>query len=157
MAIILTLIMFALFGGLTIWLHRVQNGAYIFAGVLAVVTLILLGATIHRFLFYKVLIGKEGFFYQTGMQNGIYYGYDKVEKAWISSGTAQNGFQEEYCNIEIENGPVIRFQFFYNDKKGIKYLIKQAEVCRSRETKGNNDARSEEYLIDGKVFAKVNS
>jgi len=155
MPMILTLIMFALFGGLTIWLYRVKNGAFLFTGALAVVTLILLGATIHRFLFYKVLIGKEGFYYQTGMKNGIYYIYEKVEKAWISSGTAQNGFQEEYCNIEIVNGSVIRFQFFYNDKKGIKYLIKQVEGCRSREMKENNDARSDEYLIDGNVHAKV--
>jgi len=56
---------------------------------------ILLGATICRFLFYKELIGKEGFYYQTGMKNGIYCIYEKVVKAWISSGTAQNGFQEE--------------------------------------------------------------
>ena len=155
MPMILTLIMFALFGGLSIWLYSVQNGAFLFTGALAVATLILLGATIHRFLFYKVFIGKDGFYYQTGRKNGIYYTYENVEKAWISSGIAQNGFQEEYCNVEIENGPVIRFQFFNNDKKGIKYLIKQAEVCRSREIKGNNHARSEEYLLDGKVFAKV--
>lgn len=71
MPMILTLIMFALFGGLTIWLHRVQNGAFLFTGALAVLTLILLGATIHRFLFYKVLIGKEGFYYQTGRKNTV--------------------------------------------------------------------------------------
>lgn len=152
---ILTLIMFALFGGLTIWLHNIQNGAFLFSGALAMVTLILLGATIHRFLFYKVLIGKEGFYYQTRRKNGKYYIYEDIEKAWISSGTAQNGFQEEYCNIEIENGSVIRFQFFYNDKKGIKYLIKQAEACRESDKKENRNKGSDEYLIDGKVFAKV--
>lgn len=70
MPMILTLIMFVLFGGLSIWLYRVQNGAFLFTGALAVVTLILLGATIHRILFYKVLIGKEGFYYQTGKKNG---------------------------------------------------------------------------------------
>ena len=155
MPMLLTSIMLILFGGLSIWLYRVQNGAFLFTGALAVATLILLGATIHRFLFYKVLIGKEGFYYQTGRKNGKFYNYEKVEKAWISSGTAQNGFQEEYCNIEIGNGPVIRFQFFDNDKKGIKYLIKRAEVYRNRELKENNDTRSEEYLIDGKVFAKI--
>lgn len=155
MPMLLTTIMFALFGGLTIWLYRAQNGAFIFTGALAVITLILLGATIYRLLFYKVLIGKEGFYYQTGIKNGIYYVYEKVGKVWLSSGTAQNGFEEEYCNITILNGPVIRFQFFCNDKKGIKYLIKQAEVCRNREMEENNDARSDEYLIDGTVFAKV--
>ena len=38
MPMILALIMFALFGGITIWLHRVQNGAFLFTGALAVVT-----------------------------------------------------------------------------------------------------------------------
>lgn len=152
---ILTLIMFTLFGGLSIWLHRIQNGAFLFSGALAAVTLILLGATIHRFLFFKVLIGKEGFYYQTKMKNGTYYEYQAVDKAWISSGTAQHGAKEDYCNIAISGGPVIRFQFFYNDKKGIKYLIKQAEFCRKSDKKENRDIGSDEYLIDGKTFAKV--
>ncbi len=155
MPMILTTIMFVLFAGLAFWLHKIQNGAVLFIGALAVVTLILLGATVYRFFCYKVLIGKDGFYYQTRMKNGTYYTYDTVNKAWISSGTAQNGAQEEYCNIEIVNGSVIRFQYFYNDKKGIKYLIKQVEGCRSREMKENNDARSDEYLIDGNVHAKV--
>jgi hypothetical protein len=152
MPMILAFIMFTLFGALAVWLYKIQNGAFIFAGVLAAVMFILLLATVHRFLFYKVFIGKEGFYYQTGMNNGRFYAYEMVEKAWISSGTAQHGAQEEYCVIEISGGPVIRFQFFYNDKKGIKYLIKQVEVNRSR--KENIALETEEYLIDGKVFVK---
>jgi len=149
---ILTFIMYVLFGGLAIWLYKIQNGAFIFTGALAVVTLILLGATVYRIFFYKVLIGKDGFYYQTRMNNGTYYAYETVKKAWISSGTAQHGAQEEYCIIEIISGIVIRFQFFYNDKKGIKYLIKQVEACRSRND--NITSESEEYLIDGKAFGK---
>lgn len=152
MPMILAFIMFALFGALAVWLYKIQNGAFIFTGVLATVMFILLLATVHRFLFYKVFIGKDGFYYQTGMNNGRFYAYEMVEKAWINSGTAQHGAQEEYCVIEISGGPVIRFQFFYNDKKGIKYLIKQVEVNRSR--KENIALETEEYLIDGKVFAK---
>ena len=152
MPMILTFIMFVLFGSLALWLHKIQNGAFIFAGMFAAVILILFIATVYRFLFYKVFIGKDGFYYQTGMNNGTYYVYENVEKAWISSGTAQHGAQEEYCIIEITGRPVIRFQFFYNDKKGIKYLIKQVEACRNRND--NNTSESEEYLIDGKAFGK---
>ena len=150
---ILSFLMLVVFGGLAIWLHHEKNGAFVFLGVLAAVMLLVFAATVHRFLFYKVLIGKEGFYYQTGMRNGTYYAYESVEKAWISSGTAQHGAEEEYCNIEIAGGPVIRFQFFYNDKKGVKYLIKQSEVCRSRDE--SYDVQSGEYLIDGKVFSRV--
>ena len=152
MPMILTFIMFLLFGDLAIWLHKIQNGAFIFVGMFAAVILILFFATVHRFLFFKVFVGKEGFYYQTGMKNGTYYAYEKVEKAWISSGTAQHGAQEEYCIIEITGRPVIRFQFFYNDKKSIKYLIKQVEACRNRND--NITSESEEYLIDGKAFGK---
>ncbi len=152
MPMILTFIMFVLFGGLALWLHKIQNGVFILAGMLAAVILILFIVTVYRFLFYKVFIGKNGFYYQTGMNNGTYYAYETVEKAWISSGTAQHGAQEEYCVIEIAGGPIIRFQFFYNDKKGIKYLIKHAEDNRSRND--NITSESEEYLIDGKVFGK---
>lgn len=73
MPIVLSFIMFALFGGLALWLHSEQNGAYIFAGLLAAVMLIVLAATVFRFLFYKVLIGRDGFYYQTVPSNGKYY------------------------------------------------------------------------------------
>lgn len=156
MPMILTFMMLVLFGGLAFWLHKIQNGAFIFVGMFAAIILILFFATVHRFLFYKVFIGKDGFYYQTRMKNGTYYEYESVDKAWLSSGTAQHGAQEDYCNIAISGGPVIRFQFFYNDKKAIKYLIKQVEVYKDRdENKNYYSAGSEEYLIDGKVFAKV--
>ena len=122
---IVSLLMLAVFGGLTIWLYRTQKGAFLFTGVLSAVMLLLLVATVHRFLCYKVLIGKDSFYYQTRLKNGRYYEYQEIEKAWISSGTAQNGAQEEYCNIEVSGEDVIRFQFFYNDKKGVRYLIKR--------------------------------
>ena len=51
-----------------------------------------------RSTFYKVLIGTDGFYYQTGIGNGRYYNYSDIEKAWISSGTAQNGHEEQRKN-----------------------------------------------------------
>ena len=55
MPMILTFMMLVLFGGLAIWLHKIQNGAFIFVGMFAAIMLILFGATVHRFLFYKIL------------------------------------------------------------------------------------------------------
>ena len=78
---------------------------------------------IYRLLFYKVLIFDEGFYYQTSINNGKYYTYDDVEKAWINSGRSQNGEQGEYCNIALYNKKMIRFRVFYNDKKSVAYLI----------------------------------
>lgn len=154
MPVVLTLIMFAAFGGLTAWLYSTENGAFIFTGLLSAILLVLVIATGYRLAFFKVLIGKDGFFYQTGPSNGRFYNYSDVENAWINSGEAQNRAQEDYCNIEISGIPVIRFQFFYADEKGVNYLIKRIEVSANKESAERRNEKAE-YLIDGKVFGKT--
>ena len=154
MPVILTVIMFAVFGGLTAWLYSTDNGAFIFTGLFSAILLALVIATGYRLVFYKVLIGKDGFYYQTGPSNGKFYNYAEVEKAWVNSGEAQNRAQEDYCNIEIPGVPVIRFQFFYADEKGVNYLIKRIEATANKETAESRKEKAE-YLIDGKVFGKT--
>lgn len=154
MPVILTLIMFAAFGGLTAWLYNTDNGAFIFTGLFSAILLALVIATIYRLAFFKVLIGKDGFYYQTGPSNGKFYNYAEVEKAWINSGEAQNRAQEDYCNIEIPGIPVVRFQFFYADSKAVNYLIKRIESNANMEAAERRN-EEEEYLIDGKVFGKT--
>lgn len=154
MPIILTLMMFTVFGGLTAWLYSSNNGAFIFTGLFSAILLALVIATCYRLAFFKVLIGKDGFYYQTGPSNGKFYNYAEVEKAWLNSGEAQNRAQEDYCNIEIPGIPVIRFQFFFADEKAVNYLIKRIESTANMEAaEGRNE--KEEYLIDGKVFGKT--
>lgn len=154
MPVVLTLIMFAGFCGLTAWLYNTDNGAFIFTGLFSAILLVLVIATVYRLAFFKVLIGEDGFHYQTGPSNGKFYNYTEVKKAWINSGEAQNRVQEDYCNIEIPGIPVIRFQFFYADEKGVNYLIKRIEATANEETKERRNKMAE-YLIDGKVFAKT--
>lgn len=149
--VILTFFMFAVFGGITAWLYIIDNGAFILTGAFSSILLILLIATVYRLIFYKVLIGKDGFYYQTGINNGKFYNYTEVKKAWINSGEAQNRANEDYCNIEISGIPVIRFRFFYADSKGIDYLVKRIETSTTKEKNKENA----EYLIDGKVFGKT--
>lgn len=152
--VILTFLMFGLFGGLTLWLYRKNNGAVIFTGIISALTVLVLILTIYRLLFYKVLISNEGFYYQTGIGNGKYYNYTDVEKAWISSGRSQNGGQGEYCNIALYNKNVIRFPFFHNDEKGVDYLIKRANAD-TQSMRTNTLIEKDDYLIDGKVFGKT--
>ncbi len=152
--VILTFLMSGLFGGLTLWLHRTNNGAVIFTGIFTVLMVLVLILTIYRLLFYKVLISEEGFYYQTGISNGKYYSYTDVEKAWISSGRSQNGGQGEYCNVALYNKKVIRFPFFYNDEKGVDYLIKRANAD-TQSTRTNTLKEKDDYLIDGKFFGKT--
>lgn len=148
--VILTLFMFAIFGGLTGWLYSANNGAFLFTGLFSAILLALVIATAYRLAFFKVLIGKDGFYYQTGPGSGGYYDYTQVEKAWAHSGEAQNRAQEDYCNIEIPGLPVIRFRFFYDDEKAVSYLIRRIEAAAK-----TNAAEKEKYLIDGKVFGKT--
>lgn len=154
MPVVLSFIMFALFGGLTIWLRNTNNGAFIFTGILTAVMLLVLLLTVHRLMFYKVHIGNDGFYYQTSISNEKYYAYTDIEKAWISSVTAQNGGQEQYCNIAAYGETVIRVQFFYNDEKGVEYLIKRVKAAKQRKS-SVEFAEKDEYLIDGKVFGKT--
>lgn len=154
MPVILTVIMFAVFGGLTAWLHITNNGAFIFTGLFSAILLALVIATSYRLAFYKVLIGEDDFYYQTGPSNGKLYRYSEVEKAWVNSGEAQNRAQQDFCNIEIPGIPVIRFQFFYADEKAVDYLIKRIKASAGKETAENKDNEAE-YLIDGKVFGKT--
>ena len=152
--VILTVLMFVVFGGFTAWLYSTNNGAFIFTGLFSAILLALVIATVYRLAFFKVLIGKDGFYYQTGPSNGKFYNYAEVENAWLNSGEAQNRAQEDYCNIEIPGVPVIRFQFFYADEKGVNYLIKRIEATANKETAESRKEKAE-YLIDGKVFGKT--
>ena len=152
--VILTVLMFVVFGGFTAWLYSTNNGAFIFTGLFSAILLALVIATVYRLAFFKVLIGKDGFYYQTGPNNGKFYNYAEVEKAWINSGEAQNRAQEDYCNIEIPGIPVIRFQFFFADEKAVNYLIKRIEVSACEEFTEDRNEKTE-YLIDGKVFGRT--
>ena len=154
MPVILTLIMFSLFGGLTAWLYSASNSAFIFTGLFSAILIALVFATGYRLAFYKVLIGKDGFYYQTGPGNGKFYKYAEVEKAWVNSGEAQNRAQQDFCNIEIPGIPVIRFQFFYADEKAVNYLIRRIEASEGKSVPKANGENAE-HLINGKVFGKT--
>ena len=99
--VVLTAVMFAVFGGLTAWLYSTHNGACIITGAFSVILLVLLLATLWRRAFFKVLIGKDGFCYKTRPGRNLSCSYARVQKAWVSSGQAQNRAQQQFCNIQI--------------------------------------------------------
>ena len=153
LAVLLTLLMFGIFGGVTLWLYRTHNGACIFTGILTALTALILLLSIYRLVFYKVLIFEEGFYYQTGIGNGRYYAYTDVEKAWVSSGQSQDGRQGAYCHIALYHQKVIRFPFFYADEESVEYLVQLANT--DTQTKETNAVKEkDEYRMDGKTFGK---
>lgn len=147
--VILSLVMVVLFGGLSIWLKKSENGAFLFTGLLTAAMFAAFLAAAYRALFYKVLIGREGFYYQSHPGNGRYYDYRELSKAWISAGKDISGTKSEFCSFETPDGQVIRFPFYYADRKAVRYLVKRtAEEAEYRE------ATKQEYRIDGKAYGK---
>ena len=61
MPVILTLIMFMVFGGLTAWLYGTDNGASIFTGLFSIILLALVITTGYRLVFLRCLLTKMDF------------------------------------------------------------------------------------------------
>lgn len=152
--VILMVIMTLLFGSLTIWTYKTNNSVSTLLCVFTLLMLFVFILTVHRLLFFKVLIGLDGFYYQTHIGNGKFYTYKDVEKAWISSGKTQNGIVEHYCNISLKGNKVIRIPFQVSDEKGVNYLIKKV-TTNTNSLKSSKTEKTDTYVINGKAFGKA--
>ena len=148
--VVLSLGMTILFGSLSVWLHKTDNGAYFFGDILTGIMVAVLITTIYRLLFYKVLIGKDGFYYQTHIGNGIYHNYGELKNAWITKGKNLSGHENKWCHFETADSKVTRFIFYYNDEKAANYLVKRIQS----ETAGKAQ-ETQQYRIDGKASGMV--
>lgn len=148
--VILSFIMLILFGGLAIWFHISQNDAIIIGRILVIFAGLAFVLALYRAVFFKVLIDKEGFFYQTAPGNGRYYHYYEIHKMWTSSGKETNAQQMTYCNFETNDGKISRFFFTGINIDAVDYLIKRVEVTDTvYDEKMKDDNR--ELIISGKV------
>ncbi len=148
----------AVFGGLAVWLYKTENEAFPFLALMFGFTFAVFPLVVYRFLVYKVLIGAEGFYYQTQIGNGRYYSYAEVKRAWTSSGRDQNGIEQDYCNLSLKNGSVIRFLFYGTDEEAVDYLIRQADASRAGQLAEEESCRMSyqmSYRIDGKYLGRV--
>lgn len=143
--VILSLGMLALFGGVALWLHKTGNGAFFFGAILTGVMALVFGVTVYRLLFYKVLIGKDGFYYQSHIANGLYHNYAELKNAWITVGRNLSGHENKWCHFETADGKVTRFVIYDNDEKAAKYLVKRVEAEIAGKPK-----QAQQYRIDGK-------
>ena len=150
MPVILSLGMTILFGSLRVWLHKTENGAYFFSDILTVIMAAVLITTIYRLLFYKVLIGKDGFYFQTHISNGKYHNYAELKNAWITRGQNLSGHENKWCHFETADGKVTRFVIYYNDEKAANYLVKRTQA----ETAGGA-RETQQHRIDGKASGVV--
>lgn len=129
--VILSFVLLALFSGLAIWFHFRQNDAIIIGRILVIFAGFAFALALYRAVFFKVLIDKEGFFYQTAPGNGRYYHYYEIRKMWISSGKETNTQQMTYCNFETNNGEISRFFFMGTNIDAVDYLMKRVEAVKA--------------------------
>lgn len=148
--VFLALGMTILFGSISVWLHRTGNSAYFFGDILTGIMAVVLISTVYRLMFYKVLIGKDGFYFQTHISNGMYHNYAELKNAWITKGQNLSGHETKWCHFETADGKVTRFVIYYNDEKAADYLVKrtQAEATKLPQQK-------QQYRIDGKAGGVV--
>ena len=78
--VILSAIMFAGFGALALWMHKTQNGAIVIGRIVVIFAALAFVLALYRALFFKVLIGKDGFFYQSNPMNGRFFHYHEIRK-----------------------------------------------------------------------------
>ena len=148
--VILSFIMLAIFGGLAIWFHVSQNDAIIIGRILVIFAAVAFVLALYRAVFFKVLIGKDGFFYQTAPGNGRYYHYYEIRKMWISSGNETNSQQMTYCNFETNEGKISRFFFMGVNLDAVDYLMKRVEAVETTDSSGATDD-GRDLVISGKV------
>lgn len=149
--VILSSILLIIFGGLAIWFHISQNDAIIIGRILVIFAALAFFLALYRALFFKVLIDKDGFFYQTTLGNGRYYNYYEIRKMWISSGKETNSQEMTYCNFETNEGKIFRFFFLGVNIDAVDYLIKRVEVVKTVDNNNITDD-NREHIISGKVY-----
>ena len=139
--------MLTIFGSLALWFRISRNGAIIIGIILVIFASLAFFLALYRTLFFRVLIDKDGFFYQTAPGNGRYYHYYTIRQIWVSSGNDANAQQMQYCNFETQDGRTMRFFFRNLDWDAVDYLIAQVENTEEQAQRSDGD-----LMISGDIL-----
>ena len=120
-------ILLAVFGAVSIWLHRSGNGAHLFTDTMTVLMAVLLCYNAYRFFFVKILVGETGFYHQKGPRDGRYYDYADIAEAWETSAPGANGASNCYLHFRTPEGDVVRFWFTASDAEAVEYMLER--IC----------------------------
>lgn len=149
--VILSFILLAAFGGLAIWFHISQNDAIIVGRILVIFAALAFALALYRAIFFKVLIDRNGFFYQTAPGNGRYYNYHEIRRMWISSGKEATAQQTTYCNFETNDCKISRFFFMGINSDAVDYLMERVEAAKNDDNSSKVKDADNEIIISGKV------
>ncbi len=116
MRIFIVCILFAFFAALTV--DQLMQGVskkvilMISFGCISVILLVTLIRIVNRFIYYKVLIGEEGFFFQCNPFNGKYYEYKNIKSCKQSLITVRHNVGSGFGGISYH------YFFEFTDNRG---------------------------------------
>lgn len=147
---VLCFIMLAGAAALCIWFKKTGNGAILPGRIILVAFAVAFALSLYRVVFFKVLIDRDGFFYQSAPGNGRCYRYSELRNAWVSAGKETNSTSTFYLQFETREGSIVRIAILEADMDAADYLVKRvAAVAASAATGMEDDQR--DHIISGKI------
>ena len=147
---ILVFIMTVGMAALCLWFHKTGNDAILLGRIILTMFAAAFVLSLYRTIFFKVLINKDGFYYQSAPGNGRYYRYSEIRRAWLSSGRETNSNTATYCNYETRDGKIVRIAITGADTDAAEYLIERVEAVAFSEVTATEDDQRD-ITISGKV------
>ena len=147
---ILVFIMTVGMAALCIWFEKSSNGAILLGRIILVVFAVAFALSLYRVVFFKVLIGRDGFFYQSAPGNGRYYRYSELRNAWVSSGKETNSTSTFYLQFETREGSITRIAILEADTDAADYLVKRVAAVAASDATGMEDDQRD-HIISGKI------
>lgn len=147
---ILVFMMTAGMAALCLWFHKTGNGTIVLGRIILTIFAAAFVLSLYRTIFFKVLIGKDGFYYQSAPGNGRYFRYSEIRRAWISSGRETNARTAIYLGYETRDGKTIKISITGADTDAAEYMIERVTAVSASGAAGMEDAQGE-YLINAKV------
>ena len=147
---VLCFIMLAGAAALCIWFDKTGNGAILLGRIILTVFAVAFALSLYRVVFFKVLIDRDGFFYQSAPGNGRYYRYSELRNAWVSSGKETNSTSTFYLQFETREGSITRIAILEADMDAADYLVKRVAAVATSDAAGMEDDQRD-HVISGKI------
>lgn len=147
---VLCFFMLAGAAALCIWFDKTGNGAILLGRIILVVFAVAFALSLYRVVFFKVLIGRDGFFYQSAPGNGRYYRYSELRNAWVSAGKETSSMSTFYLQFETREGSITRIAILEADTDAADYLVKRVAAVAASDATGMEDDQRD-HIISGKI------
>lgn len=147
---VLCFIMLAGAAALCIWFEKTGNGAILLGRIILLAFAAAFALGLYRVVFFKVLIGRDGFFYQSAPGNGRYYRYSELRNAWVSKERGSNGAGACYLQFETRVGAIVRIAILEADLDAADYLVESVAAVVASDTTGMEDDQRD-HIISGKT------